>query len=810
MLFTPSSSHSTQPVSSSGKSELPPSQPLPSSSLSSTPSTSDARCIETLSHPISSPSNATIIINGPQNSRPSSASQSHFSQLPDQDWFSSASSRLSIHPITPTSTPQILDTKPSSATRRVSCPVPHDNNKKTSRFHFPTIITSTIRDALMTTTPTGNPNIYTNDSLHSSKITSSGCVRPTSIFLPVANPVAAAALVEDDESAAMDEQPTQSIESSPPYTLKHSTYSHPTSTEGSKNTGPSSTHSHNNKAILNVGGVRHEVLWRTLARLPSTRLGRLARLRRSTVPSSRPMPHDELIRLCDDYDLSNGEFFFDRHPRSFTSVINFYRTGKLHLVDDICVISFHDDLVYWGIDEYYLELCCQNKYHQKKEHVLEEMKKEVELLKVEKGESFGEHCCPQARRKIWDLVEHPHTSKAARVIACVSIAFILLSSFTLTISTIEGIGCAPNFTDIDASIDRAAAADADAVHIAAQSAARQLVIEHHESDQECREPLTLFIIEALCISWFTMEYIIRVFATPNKCKFFKGVLNTIDLIAIVPFYISIILETLDTGNLKNLKSVRKAVQVFRVLRIMRILKLARHSTGLQSLGYTLRRSYKELSMLLMFLAIFILLFSSLAYFAEKDGNAIQFRSIPHAFWWASITMTTVGYGDIYPKSMWGKLIGSVCCVCGVLVIALPIPIIVNNFAEYYKEQLRREKAMKRKEAIDRAKKNGSIMSIQSHCIPSTNVAPGDVNTRHMNATKYMSSLVHASDEPLHDSACYEKKTLLSPSQQAQHTVELFQDNTEISKPQDEDAKEALLAKQDISTEYEPKNTISDS
>ena len=106
--------------------------------------------------------------------------------------------------------------------------------------------------------------------------------------------------------------------------------------------------------------------WVLLERLPQTRLGKLRRAKSTA----------EILELCDKFNVEDNEYYFDRHPRNFGAVINFYRTGRLHMMEDICVLDYSQDLEYWGVDSIWLETCCETKFSARKQFIKDTSRKE--------------------------------------------------------------------------------------------------------------------------------------------------------------------------------------------------------------------------------------------------------------------------------------------------------------------------------------------------------------------------------------------------------------------------------------------------
>jgi hypothetical protein len=129
-------------------------------------------------------------------------------------------------------------------------------------------------------------------------------------------------------------------------------------------------------------------------------------------------------------------------------------------------------------------------------------------------------------------------------------------------------------------------------------------------------------------------------------------------------------------------NILKTILLLRIIRIFRIFKLMRQYSALKILLYAVKASFRELLMLTIFLMLGVVIFASLIYFAERSQTK-YFDNIPIGFWWAIVTMTTVGYGDTYPTTTLGYVVGTLCALCGVLVLALTIPIISNNFTLFY-------------------------------------------------------------------------------------------------------------------------------
>jgi len=202
-----------------------------------------------------------------------------------------------------------------------------------------------------------------------------------------------------------------------------------------------------------------------------------------------------------------------------------------------------------------------------------------------------------------------------------------------------------------------------------------------ESMEEIYENYKIWflIFNRFSIGVFTLEYILRVWSCTSIEKYHHPIwgrfrymltpLAIIDLIAFLPFYFPFIHTDLRT------------VKLFGLTRFLQLLKLGRYSRGIKMLIQVIRLRQEEL-ILTLNIAIFLLISaSSLIYFVEHEAQPDKFPHIPAAMWWGIITLTTVGYGDVYPITPLGKLLGGILALLGIGLFALPAGIIASGFTE---------------------------------------------------------------------------------------------------------------------------------
>ena len=196
--------------------------------------------------------------------------------------------------------------------------------------------------------------------------------------------------------------------------------------------------------------------------------------------------------------------------------------------------------------------------------------------------------------------------------------------------------------------------------------------------------------EIFSVLIFTIEYLLRLWTIVEKDRFKKPILGRIkfmatpmaivDLLAILPFYLPFVGIDL------------RFLRILRIFRIFRLLKMARYSSAFSMIKGVLREKKEELMVTLMFILIILVIISTLMFYVERDAQPDTYGSIPKAIWWGVVTLTTVGYGDVYPITVWGKILGGIITLLGIGLIALPSGILASG----YTEQINRRKKEGRK------------------------------------------------------------------------------------------------------------------
>jgi len=180
----------------------------------------------------------------------------------------------------------------------------------------------------------------------------------------------------------------------------------------------------------------------------------------------------------------------------------------------------------------------------------------------------------------------------------------------------------------------------------------------------------LGVIEIFCVVIFTIEYVARIYIAEKKLKFVFSFFGLIDLLAILPFYLSFGLD---------LRSLR----LLRIFRLFRLLKLARYNRAMRHFARAMLMA-KEQIILFMAITIVLIYFSAVGiYYFEHDAQPQHFSSVFESLWWSIITLTTVGYGDVYPITVGGRVFTFFILLIGLGIVAIPTGIISSSMTKVF-------------------------------------------------------------------------------------------------------------------------------
>lgn len=201
--------------------------------------------------------------------------------------------------------------------------------------------------------------------------------------------------------------------------------------------------------------------------------------------------------------------------------------------------------------------------------------------------------------------------------------------------------------------------------------------------------------EFIAVIFFSIEYILRLWTAPllypkvkpwkARLKYIFSIMAIIDFLAIVPFYVSMM------AVFGFIHIDMRFVRVFRLMRLLRIFKLNRYNDSMKLIGNVLKDEREKLLVTIFMTTILLVLASSLIYTVEHEIQPEAFPNIISSMWWAVATLTTVGYGDVYPVTAFGKMLAGIIALLGIGLVALPTGILSSSFVQRLNQKSKRAK-----------------------------------------------------------------------------------------------------------------------